>query len=155
EGARHLPLERGWAFTMREIICLGTPEDTAAFSRRGSQRATELAEELGLEALIVEASDPFFAPSARGKALLQRVKALKHELLLPIGSRRIAAASFNHHERFFGDGFGIRTADGAAASTACVAFGLERWLLAFLCAHGPESRSWPALSHHVLAEVSR
>ncbi len=30
EGARHAPLERGWAFTMREVVCIGTPEDTAA-----------------------------------------------------------------------------------------------------------------------------
>ena len=145
EGARHAALERGWAFTMREIVCLGTAEDTAAFRARGIQRAKVLAEDLGLEAVLVEANDPFFAPTARGKALVQRLKALKHELLLPIGDRSIAAASFNHHERFFGEAFAIRLAGGEAASTACVAFGLERWLLAFLSAHGLEPRGWPAL----------
>ncbi len=113
EGARHVPLERGWAFTMREMVCLGTEADTTAFRARGIERARDLARMLGLDATLAEAGDPFFAPTARGKATLQRIKALKHELLLPIGGeRRIAAASFNLHERFFGDAFAIRLPDG-------------------------------------------
>lgn len=146
EGARHAPLERGWAFTMREVVCLGTEGDVAAFYARGMQRAVDLASSLELEPTTVEASDPFFAPTARGKALLQRVKALKRELLLPVGEgRSLAVASFNLHERFFGEAFRIRTPDGGAAWTACVAFGIERWLLAFLCAHGPEPAHWPVV----------
>jgi hypothetical protein len=35
--------------------------------------------------------------------------------------------------------------DGSAAASACIAFGVERWLLAFLVTHGPEPRRWPAL----------
>jgi hypothetical protein len=83
----------------------------------------------------VPAEDPFFAPTGRGRALLQRLKELKQELRLPIGDgETVAAASFNLHDRFFGEAFAISLPDGSPAFTACVAFGLERWLLASLVA---------------------
>jgi seryl-tRNA synthetase len=146
EGERLRPLERGWAFTMREVICIGTADEVEAFRRAGVARAGELAESLGIPFRVEVAGDPFFAPTARGMALLQRLKELKHELLLPIGAdRELAAASFNHHESFFGEAFGILLPDGSAAASGCVAFGLERWLLAFLVAHGPDPRDWSNL----------
>ena len=101
------------------------------------------------------ATDPFFAPAARAKHVLQQLKELKHELLLPIGaSNSIAASSFNLHETFFGEAFDIRLPNGKPATTACVAFGLERWLLAFLVRHGPDADGWPAIpSVDALVEV--
>ena len=141
EGERLAPLGRGWAFTMREIVCVGSLEAVEAFRQRGMRRATGLAEALGLGGAVVQASDPFFAPTARGKALLQQLKVLKEELMLG----GLAAASFNNHETFFGDAFGIRLESGAAAASACVAFGLERWTLAFLVAHGPDAAGWPVV----------
>jgi seryl-tRNA synthetase len=151
EGERLRPLERGWAFTMREVVCLGTPEETEAFRLRMREEARALARALGLRPEVEEAADPFFAPTARGRALLQRIKALKHELLLPLGpGRGTAAASFNHHETFFGDAFDIRLPDGRPASTACAAFGTERWLLAFLVEHGPAAAGWPSVAPDTL-----
>ncbi len=146
EGDRFAPLERGWAFRMREIVCLGTAADIEEFRQRGMRSGAALAESLGIAATILEATDPFFAPTARGRALLQRLKALKHELTIeyPDG-RQLAIASFNNHERFFGEAFGITLRDGSPAYSACVAFGLERWLLAFLVAHGPSQAGWPAI----------
>ena len=144
EGARFAPLERGWAFTMRELVCLGDAGEVEAFRQRGMRRAIAFAESLALAPRVVAAADPFFAPRARGRAILQRVKGLKHELALPLGDEReVAAASFNHHERFFGDAFDIRLADGTLAESGCVAFGLERWLLGILVAHGPDESGWP------------
>ena len=67
EGERHAALERGWAFTMREIVCVGTAWDVKSLLDRGVERASALAARLGLETEIVVASDPFFAPSARGR----------------------------------------------------------------------------------------
>ena len=146
EGARLAPLERQWAFTMRELVCLGTADDVEDFRQRGMRAAGLLATRLDLDAGFLVATDPFFAPTARGKAVLQRVKALKHELALPIGGdRSTAAASFNNHERFFGERFSITLESGEPASSACVAFGLERWLLAFLVAHGIDRVAWPSL----------
>lgn len=147
EGERHAPLERGWAFTMREIVCVGSADVVEAFRASGMRRAVALATALGLDAEIAAASDPFFAPTSRGKALLQRVKGLKHELLLPIGEdRSTAASSFNNHETFFGEAFDIRLEDGTVASSACVAFGLERWLLATLSRWSSDTHTWPVLT---------
>jgi seryl-tRNA synthetase len=144
EAGRFAPLERGWAFSMREIVCIGSAGDIAEFRARGIEAACALARALGLRAHIAEASDPFFAPSTRGRALLQRLRALKHELLLPLGDgRTMAAASFNDHAQFFGDAFDIRDGSGAPAASGCVAYGLERWLLAVLVEHGPDARNWP------------
>lgn len=144
ERGRFAPLERGWAFTMREIVCAGATTDVASLRARGMAAATALAEQLGLSSRIEAATDPFFAPSTRGRSLLQRVKGLKHELLLPLGDgREVAAASFNDHAHFFGDAFDIRLDDGRPAATGCVAFGVERWLLATLVAHGTDPRDWP------------
>ena len=110
------------------------------------RRAGTLASRLDLDAGFLVATDPFFAPTARGKAIVQRVKALKHELALPIGDdRSTAAASFNNHEQFFGEAFGITLSTGEVASSGCVAFGLERWVLAFLVAHGVDRAGWPVL----------
>jgi seryl-tRNA synthetase len=144
EGERHAALERGWAFTMREIVCVGTAWDVKSLLDRGVERASALAARLGLETEVVVASDPFFAPSARGRAALQRIKGLKHELVFrfPDG-RPLAIASFNDHEEFFGDAFSISLPGGQAASSGCVAFGLERWLLAVLVTHGVDSADWP------------
>jgi seryl-tRNA synthetase len=141
EGERLTPLGRGWAFTMREIVCVGPVDAVEAFRQRGIGRATALARALRLGGDVVQASDPFFAPTARGKALLQQLKVLKEELMLG----GMAAASFNNHETFFGDAFGIRLEGGAPAASACVAFGLERWTLAFLLVHGPDAAHWPVV----------
>lgn len=142
----HAPLERGWAFTMREIVCLGPMNEARAFLVRAMDRVWEYMRSLGLHGGIEVATDPFFAPAARAKQLLQQLMELKHELLLPIDARRrIAAASFNLHGPFFGDAFDITLPTGEPATTACVAFGLERWLLAFLVRYGPDASGWPSL----------
>ncbi len=144
EGDRLAPLERGWAFTMREIVCLGCDRDVRGLLDRGVLHAESLARELGLDTVLEVASDPFFAPTSRARAALQRIKGLKHELVVrfPDG-RPLAIASFNDHERFFGEAFEISLSEGGFASSGCVAFGLERWLLAVLVTHGTNPSSWP------------
>jgi seryl-tRNA synthetase len=150
EGARHVPLARQWAFTMREIVFVGAADDARRFLERARSRVVGLARALGLDPTVAVATDPFFAPTARGKQLLQQLEELKHEMLLPIGVHaRIAASSFNLHGVFFGQAFDIRLAPGTPATTACVAFGLERWLLAFLARHGLDAASWPAVDSHL------
>lgn len=145
EGDAHAPLARGWAFTMREVVVAGAPGDAAVLRARAADRAESLAVALGLDTTWEAASDPFFAPTARGQALLQRVKGLKRELVAHLpGGRSLAIASVNDHESYFGERFGIALPSGDAASTSCVAFGTERWLLAFLCAHGADPAEWPA-----------
>lgn len=144
EGSATRALERGWSFTMREVVALGDPAAVEAFRAEGEAAALRLAAGLGLDAGLEEATDPFFRPTARGKALLQQLKGLKREVMLPVGGgRRIAAGSSNLHETFFGRAFGIRDGAGSPVTSGCLAFGLERWLLAFLVAHGPDVEGWP------------
>jgi len=144
EGDRTFPLERGWAFTMREIVCLGSERDVKEFLDRSAARVTALERALGIEADLEAASDPFFAPTARGRAVLQRIKGLKQELVFRFADGRpLAIASFNNHELFFGEAFAISLSDGKPAWTGCVAFGLERWLLAVLAIYGLDPRHWP------------
>jgi len=140
EGDRLSPLERGWAFRMREIVCIGSDYYVEDFRQRWMIRAMDVARSFGLEPEMNLAADPFFAPTARGKAALQRMKALKHELTVrfPDG-RTMAIASFNNHERFFGESFRISLVGRTTAASACVAFGIERWLLAVLAAHGVDA----------------
>lgn len=153
EGDRLSPLERGWAFRMREIVCIGSDYYVEDFRQRWMMRAMDFARSFGLEPEMILATDPFFAPTARGKAALQRMKALKHELVVrfPDG-RTMAIASFNNHERFFGESFHISLVGRTTAASACVAFGIERWLLAVLAAHGVDAawecaRPTPALEY--------
>jgi seryl-tRNA synthetase len=146
EGERLRPLERGWAFTMREVVCVGSPDAVARFLEQALTWVARLALELDLPIRLEEASDPFFAPTARGRALLQRVKGLKREVLVPLGEggRSLAVASLNDHELHFGEAFDLRLPGGEPASSACVAFGLERLLLGVLMQHGVDVARWPA-----------
>jgi hypothetical protein len=144
EGASLAPLERDWAFTMREVVCVGSAVECDALRASGTRRALALAAELGLDVEVRPAADPFFA--GEGKALLQRIKALKQEIVVPLPCERtLSIASVNGHEGFFGRAFGIRLSDGTPAESACVAFGVERWLLAFLLTHGVDACDWPAV----------
>ncbi len=156
EGNRLAALERGWAFRMREIVFVGAPDAAELFRQTHIEDVNAFAESIGLKARIEVAADPFFAPTVRGKALLQRVKALKHELVIdqPNGNT-LAISSFNNHERFFGDAFGIRHRDGEAATTACVAFGIERWMLAIMMTHGIDALSWPQFDSGTLSGGTR
>ena len=135
------PLRRQWCFRMREIVCLGDAKSVATFAEDARQWLDRLIVELGLEARWATAMDPFFDCENDPKALAQRVAPSKQELRLADG---LAIASVNEHRTFFGDAYGIRTCSGAAWS-ACVAFGLERWLWAFLDRFGPRVSTWPAL----------
>ena len=55
-----------------------------------------------------------------------------------------AVCSFNYHQEHFGEVFGIHTADGKVAHTACLGFGLERVVMALFKTHGFDSTTWPA-----------
>lgn len=144
ESGRITALERGWSFTMREVVRAGDAATIAVFRERAMEAAVRLATRIGLRPRIAHATDPFFASGNRGRAMIQSMKALKHELLFPLGDgRSTAGASFNDHAGFFGTAFHIRLGDGSTAATGCAAFGIERWVLAVLVEHGADARSWP------------
>ncbi|NUO56528.1 MAG: hypothetical protein HOV78_07670 [Hamadaea sp.] len=138
---RYEPLRRQWSFSMREIVCLGTPAETASFLAETRELVDDFARLIDLPLSWSPATDPFFRPHRQPGFLLQRVLPVKHEAAY--GS--LALSSANRHHEHFGSAFGISRA-GVPASTACVAFGLERWLYAVVDRHGTNPDGWPDLT---------
>ena len=134
-------------FEMREIVFLGPAEWVQAQSKAAVTRVTALASRIGLSGEWQPAEDPFFLPAAAGKALMQRLLAVKDEYRC--GIEGLALASVNRHGTFFGERFSIRGQDGEPVHTACVAIGLDRWC-ARLAAPAGEGRS----SHDTQASAS-
>lgn len=138
--AEYRPLERQWSFTMRELICLGGAEKTQAFVDAVTGEVDALAGELGLPLAWKEASDPFFHPSRHPGFLMQQIDPTKRELCF---DDDLAIASTNLHHDHFGRAFDITGGGEGPASSACVAFGIERWMAAILHHHGIEASRWP------------
>jgi seryl-tRNA synthetase len=139
--AAYRPLARQWAFSMREIVCLGGREAVLEFLRWARGRVDALVDALALPAEWVEATDSFYDAPRNPANLRQRLAAAKKELRF---DGDLALASINFHRRYFGEAFDIQ-ADGEPAFSACLAFGLERWMLALLTRFGAEPAGWPNL----------
>ena len=136
--AAYAPLARQWCFQMRELVCIGSRAAVEAFVADCCARIDALVRSLDLEARWLVATDPFFDAQADPKALAQRLEPVKTELTLADG---LAVASINRHRSFFGERYRIARA-GAPAHSACVAFGIERWLLAVATARGADPAAW-------------
>lgn len=108
-------------------------------------RILGLVDNLQLTGRCEVATDPFFANAeASIRATSQRLLELKYELQLDIGTDdSVAVASFNFHERFFGESFDITLPDASAPFSGCVGFGLERLAFALVCQHGTDLAGWP------------
>jgi acyl carrier protein len=157
EDGNYAPLERLWEFTMREIIVIGTREQVEDVRQSLVRQVTTFVESLGLDASVETATDPFFVTGDEGRRLMQQAGALKYELQLTVDEqgRGIAAASFNHHYDFFGTRFGVRLENDTPAHSGCVAFGLERWVLALLAQHGVDPNAWPRAARAWLDDSGR
>jgi seryl-tRNA synthetase len=132
-------------FHMRELVRIAEPEVVQTWRDGWRDRALELLRTLGLDANFDVANDPFFGRAGRMMATSQREQALKFEILVQIaGDEPTAIASFNYHQDHFTGIYGIQTADGGVAHTACLGFGHERIVLALLKTHGLDVSTWPA-----------
>lgn len=144
ERDAHHPLERLRAFTMREIVVVGDEPAVGRLRATMITRVSAWVRALELDGFIETATDPFFTSESRGRLLAQRSRPLKYELRLAVAPERtVAAASFNDHQQHFGRAFDIRLPGGDTAHSGCVAFGWERWMLAFLAQHGADASGWP------------
>ena len=133
-------------FRQHEYVRIGTPEHVSQFRDIWLDRSQAMLQAVGLDAQPVVANDPFFGRGGAMLAASQMEQALKFELVVPIATMNelTAAVSCNYHQDHFGSAFGITTADGEIAHTACVGFGLERITLALFKAHGFDVTRWPA-----------
>jgi len=153
---RHEPSDdpaRMQVFRQREFVRLGTPEDAIAHRDEWLARGEAMLARVGLEPRRVVANDPFFGRGGKLMKATQREQELKYELVVPIvpGEKPTAVASSNYHIDHFGLAFGIRSAGGAVAHSACIGFGLERIALALLGTHGFDPKGWPREARDVLA----
>ena len=138
---QYTPLERQWNFSMRELVCLGSAAEVEDFLARSTYVINHFAASIRLPLGWVDATDPFFSPASNPKYLFQKLEPVKRELVFGAG---LAIASTNFHRDYFGESFAI-TRDGEHAYSGCVAFGMERWLSAFLGAYGASPEQWPCL----------
>lgn len=138
-------LERLWDFTMREIVFIGEQEFVNEMRRKSISRLSSFVDKLGLHGYIEIANDPFFTNDAEKKKIYQLGFELKYELRLhlPSEKKEISVGSFNIHQDFFGNTFNIGIRNKGAAFTGCTAFGIERWVYAFLSQYGLEMSLWP------------
>ncbi len=134
------------SFRQHDYVYLGTPDGARAHRDRWIERGLETLTGLGLPVSSVIANDPFFGRPGRMLAANQRNEELKFELVTPVfeSGRSTAISSSNCHLDHFGRPFGIETADGEVAHTACFGFGVDRITLALLDRHGLDPERWPA-----------
>ena len=133
------------SFRVREWVLAGTPSQVVEWRDMWLQRGLTLLRSLGLPAESDVATDPFFGRGGKFLAQAQKAQKLKFEVLVPVISREnpTAVCSFNFHQDHFSSTFGINTADGELANTACLGFGLERVTMALFKAHGFVPAEWP------------
>jgi seryl-tRNA synthetase len=144
EPSRHL--DRLQSFRMREFVRVAGPQDIVEFREHWMARAAQLAADLGLNAALEVANDPFFGKVGQMMAVSQRQQALKFELLIPFTADTppTACMSFNYHREHFAQVWGIRDAGGDLVHTGCVAFGIDRLAVALFLHHGVDVRQWPS-----------
>lgn len=140
------------SFRMREFVYLGTPAGARAHRDDWITRGLDVLTGLGLEVEAVVANDPFFGRPGRMLAANQRSEELKLEIVTStFASRReTAISSSNCHLDHFSKPFGIVTADGDLAHSACFGFGVDRITLALLDHHGTDPSAWPVSVRTVL-----
>lgn len=146
---RHEPSNdpaRLMSFEIRENVRAGSPSEVKTWRASWLDRGLGLIENLGLPAVLDVASDPFFGRGGRFMQASQKEMELKFEILVPIWGEAAptAVASFNYHQDHFSHLFGIHTADGNDAHTACLGFGIDRLVIALIKFHGFDFKQWPA-----------
>ncbi len=134
------------AFRQHDYVYLGSPDGARIHRDRWIERGLDVLTGLGLEVSPVVANDPFFGRPGRMLAANQRNEELKYEIVTPVYAidRETAISSSNCHLDHFGRPFGIETADGEVAHTACFGFGVDRITLALFHRHGVDPDRWPA-----------
>jgi seryl-tRNA synthetase len=145
---RHEPSSdpsRMQSFQMHEVVFVGHPDTAQLHRDAGLERAVGMLGALGLDMTVVPANDPFFGRLGTAMARNQQDEVLKLEGTAPIGNpdHQVAIISGNCHRDHFGHPFEIALPDGTTAHSACVAFGVDRIVMALLWKHGFELDHWP------------
>lgn len=144
ESKNHQDFGRLLDFTMREVIFVGKPDFVKNNRLKSIEMLQELVKRWEISCHFENANDPFFTSDFEVKASFQRQQEMKYELRarIPYLDTTISISSSNFHSNTFGKAFEI-TAGNRPAVTGCLAFGLERFILAFLAQYGLDEAAWP------------
>lgn len=146
EGCRFAPLLRQWEFSMREAVLVGEADALRDLRERILAATLTVCEELDLGGRLEIATDPFFVSEAGSARAFQAMQSTKLELRLDLGDgAATAAASFNLHGSHFTEPMDIRGPGGQLLETACVGWGIERWMAALVARRGAEPSAWRGL----------
>lgn len=145
---RHEPSDhviRMQAFVMHELVYVGDAEGAVAHRDHGLARGLALLETLGLPVTAVAAHDPFFGRAGSVLATGQLAGELKIEGVTTLAgdASPTAVMSANCHRDHFGHAFSIESGTGSVAHSSCVAFGVDRIVVALLSRHGLDPATWP------------
>ncbi len=145
EGENLRLLKRLWDFSVRDIVFFGAHNRLAQMRSRVIDRTVKLCRELDLEVRVQLANDPFFLEQSRNKKIYQRMGEVKYELVIPLRNKHeeVAASSFNLHHDFYTKLYDIRLTNRQKAESACMGFGIDRWLYGFLAQKGLDPTAWP------------
>lgn len=132
ENAQHKFPFRTSGFHMLEFVMFGDRVELETVRLAIRKMLERELSSLKIPGKFTVATDAFFLEKSEGARILQKMKQLKLEFQLPVGKELIALMSINNHEEYFTDRFDIRLSKGHAASSFCVAFGLERLVAASL-----------------------
>ncbi|HEY9869234.1 MAG TPA: hypothetical protein V6D08_08720 [Candidatus Obscuribacterales bacterium] len=135
----YVPLQRQWSFSMREIVCIGAADEVKEFLKAARARVDSFLSEIHLPIAWQNATDPFFNPAKNPRYLMQKLEPVKTEMVF---ADRLAIGSVNFHRNYFGEAFRI-IRKGEDAYSGCIAFGLERWMYAFVHHFGTNEADWP------------
>jgi seryl-tRNA synthetase len=130
-------------FYMNEIVYIGMEKQVKEIRQKIMDEAWDLFAELGFAGKIETATDPFFLETDEGKDFYQLAGELKYELLFsPTAEIQFSLTSFNICGDVLCRDFSIHK-EGRPLYSGCTAFGIDRWIQAFLYVHGHEMNKWP------------
>ncbi|MBO4864003.1 MAG: hypothetical protein J5517_06540 [Eubacterium sp.] len=130
-------------YHVREIVMIGSQEYCVSVRDKIMDDTVNLLVELNLRGDISLASDSFVIPKMQMYRRLQHIDKSKYEMHLYTGiNEKVSTASFNLHGKAFTDPFNI-CVRGEDTVTACIGFGLQRFVISFFSQFGYNEDHWP------------
>lgn len=119
--------QRLWDFAVREFVAVGKPEFVKTFLKDFQYKSLELCKTVEINARLLVSNDHFYPTKANLlMQKMQKANSLKMELVAETKGESVAIASYNYHNFHFSKPFHFDK--NGKVVTACVGFGLDRWL---------------------------
>ena len=133
------------SYTIRELVFIGDQRYVRDALLVVRKKVEHFLSELDLVSNIQSSSDSFILPEMGIIGKIQLIEGSKYEVKINTNVQEsLACASFNFHGVSFSKSFEFKVKDIDTTVSGCIGFGLERWVLAFLCQYGIDSKSWPS-----------